>query len=93
MVERLVEVEIEEEVLTPFDVKPLVTSVLGKEVVEMAEKRANQDPTWYNKTLMTPEEFRELLKMAVEMTYFRFQGEIYEQTYGMSKGSCYPQDY
>ena len=36
---------------------------------------------------MTPEEFGELLKMLVEMTYFRFQGKIYEQTYEMAMGS------
>ena len=28
----------------------------------------------------------ELLKMVVEMTYFRFQGKIYKQMYGMSMG-------
>ena len=53
----------------------------------MAVKRANKDPTWYNRTLMTQEEFGELLLMVVEMTYFRFQRKIFEQTYGMSMGS------
>ena len=36
---------------------------------------------------MTPEEFRGLLLMVVEMTYFRFQAKIFEQMYGMSMGS------
>ena len=44
-IEKLVEVEIEE-VLTSFDVMALFTSALGKEVVEMAVKKVNQDPTW-----------------------------------------------
>ena len=34
-----------------------------------------------------PGEFCELLLIVVEMTYFRFQGKIFEQTYGMSMGS------
>ena len=76
LVDKLVEVEIEE-VLTEFAITVLSTSVPGKEVVEMAVKRANKDPTWYNRTLMTPEEFSELLLLVVEMTYLRFQGNIF----------------
>ena len=68
----MAEVEIEGESFTSFDITALFTNVPGKEVVEMAVKRANKDPTWYNKTLMTPEELRELLLMVVEMNYFRF---------------------
>ena len=56
LVDKLVEVEIEEgEVLTYFDVPALFISVPGKEVVEMAVKRANKDSTWYNGTLITRE--------------------------------------
>ena len=36
---------------------------------------------------MTPQEFGDLLKMVIETTNFRFQGKIYEQTFGMSMGS------
>ena len=53
----LVEVEIEQEILISFDVMALRTSVLGKEVGDMAVKRANKDPTCYNRTLMIFEEF------------------------------------
>ena len=55
-------------------------------------KRANKDPTWYNITPMTPEEFGELLLMVVETTYFRFYGKIFEQAYG-SMGHHYPRAY
>ena len=66
------DVEIKEgEVLTSYDVTALCTSVPGKEMVEKAVKRANKDPTWYNRTLMTLEEFGELLLMVVETTYLR----------------------
>ena len=79
LVDKLLEVEIEEgEVLTSFDVTALFTSVPNNEVVEMVVKSSNKDST---------EEFGELLLMVVEITYFRFQGKIFEQPYGMSVGS------
>ena len=53
----------------------------------MAVKRVKMDPTWNERTLMTPEEFGDLLKMVVETTYFRYNDKIYEQTYGMAMGS------
>ena len=43
------------------------------EVVQMAIERATSDPTWNERTLLTPEEFSGLLKMVVETIYFRFQ--------------------
>ena len=36
---------------------------------------------------MTPEEFGDLFQMVVNTTDFRFNGQIYEQTYGMAMGS------
>ena len=63
------------------------TSVLGNEVVQMAFERAASDPIWNERTLLTPEEFSDLLKMVVKTTYFRFQGKIYEHTFSMSMGS------
>ena len=35
----------------------------------------------------TPDEYSDLLQMVVDMTYFRFNSRIYEQTYGMAMGS------
>ena len=48
------EVEIEGEVLTSFNVTDLITSVPSKEVVDMAVNWANKDSKWYNRTLMIP---------------------------------------
>ena len=63
----------ESEVITSFDVTALFTSVLGIEVVQqMAIERATNGPTWNERTLLTPEEFGDLLTMVVETTYFRF---------------------
>ena len=69
LVEKLVEIEIEEgEVITSLSVTALFTSVPGKEVVEMAIQSAKEDPTWNERKLMTPEEFGDLLKIVVETT-------------------------
>ena len=88
LVDKLEHVKLEEgEVLTPFDVTALFTSMPGKDVVEMAILHAERDPIWSNMTLMTPEEFGDRLQMAVDMTYFMFNGRIYEQTSGMAMGS------
>ena len=36
---------------------------------------------------MTPKEFSYLLQMVVDTTYFRFNGQLNEKTYGMAMGS------
>ena len=64
----------------------LFTSVPGKEVVQMAIQLAKRDPTWLDRMLMTPEEFDDLLQKVVDTTFFRFNGRIYEDTYGMAMG-------
>ncbi len=73
--------------LTSFDVTALFTSVPGDEVVQMAIERAKKDDTWSDRTLMSPEEFGDLLSMVIQTTYFQYNGKIYEQTFGMSMGS------
>ena len=75
------------EVLTLFDVTALFTVVPWKEVVSMASDRAKKDSTWLERTLMTLEEFVNLLQMVVDTTYFQYNGVIYEQTFGMAMGS------
>ena len=84
LVDKLQKIVIEEgEVITSFDITALFTSVLGNKVTQMAIERATSDPTWNERTILIPKEFGDL----VETTYFRFQGKIYEQTFGMSMGS------
>ena len=88
LVEKLENIELEDgEVITSFDVTALFTSVPGSEVVVMATERAKMDTTWNTRTLMTPEEFGELLEMVIGTTYFRYNNKIYEQVFGMSMGS------
>ena len=88
LVTKISEITLEDgEVLTSFDVTALFTSVPGEEVVQMATKRAKDDPTWNTRTLLTPKEFGELLFLVVSTTYFQYNDVIYEQTYGMAMGS------
>ncbi|XP_019627206.1 PREDICTED: uncharacterized protein LOC109472073 [Branchiostoma belcheri] len=88
LVTKIREVTLEDgEVLTSFDVTALFTSVPGKEVVGMAVSRAEKDPTWKDRTLLTPKEFGELLLLVVSTTYFQYNDVIYDQTFGMAMGS------
>ena len=91
LVDKLEHIELEEgEILTSFDVIALFTSLPGKEVVQMAIQQAKRDPMSSNGMLMTAEEFGDLLHMVVDTTYFRFNGRIYKQTYGMARGLPLP---
>ena len=48
-----------------FDVMAFFTRVPGTEVVQMAIQCAKRDTNWSNRTLMTPEEFDDLLQVVV----------------------------
>ena len=68
----------------------LFTSVLFDEVVDIAvgrTERAKQDPKWYNRMKLTPEEMGELLTFCMNTTYFKFQGEFYQQVFGAAMWS------
>ena len=75
-----------DEVLISFDVTTLFASVPGKEWMQMAIRHAKIDTAWSNRMVIAPEEFGEL-QMVVDTTYFRFNGRIYEQTYGIAVDS------
>ena len=68
-----------------YDVTALFTSVPCDEVVY----RAKKDPEWYNRTKLTQEEMGELLTFCLNTTYFKFQGEYYQQdfVFGVVMGS------
>ena len=76
----------EGEVLTSFDVTTLFTSIPGNEVEEMVINRPNNDPIWQKRTQNTPTKFRGQLKMVIDTTCIKYNGKIYEQTYGMIMG-------
>lgn len=77
----------DDEVMTSFDVSALFTSVPCKEVVEMCVNRVKQDPTWSQRSGLTPEEFGDLLELTLDTTYFQHQGQVYQQVYGAAMGS------
>ena len=62
LVDKLQEIVIieEGEVINSFDITALFTSVLGNEVVQMVIESTTSDPTWNERTLLTPEEFSDL---------------------------------
>ena len=66
-----------------YDVTALFTSVPCDEVMDIAVGRAKKDPAcmWYNRTKLTPEEMAELLTFCLNTTYFKFQGQFYQQVF------------
>ena len=62
------------DLLTSFDVVSLYTKIPINEAVEVIKKVSNPETT-------------HLVEICLRSTYFCFQGEIYEQTKGVAKGS------
>ena len=62
------------DLLTSFDVVSLYTKIPINEAVEVIKKVSDPETT-------------HLVEICLRSTYFCFQGEIYEQTEGVAKGS------
>ena len=77
----------EDDMFVSYDVLALFTSVPYDEVVDIAVDRAKKDPEWYNRTKLISIEMEELLTFCLYTTYFKFQGEFYQQVFGVAMGS------
>ena len=88
LVKLLKEVNLEEDdMFVSYDVLALFTSVPCDEVVDIAVEGAKKDPEWYNRTKLISIEMEELLTFCLYTTYFKFQGEFYQQVFGVAMGS------
>ena len=88
LVKLLKEINLEEDdVFVSYGVTALFTSVLCDEVVDIAVDRAKKDPECYNRTKLTLEEMGELLTFCLNTTYFKYQGEFYQQVFSAAMGS------
>ena len=70
-----------------YDVVSLFTKTPIKEACEIIRKRLENDKTLKKRTNLDVDNIMELLKFVLEMTYFRFEGEIYQQKFGVAMGS------
>ena len=51
------------------------------------QKKTENDKTLKKRTNLNIDDIMELLKFVLEMTYFTFEGEIYQQMFGVAMGS------
>ena len=70
-----------------YDVVSLFTKTPFKEAREIIRKRLENDKTLKKRTNLNVDDIMELLKFVLETTYFRFEGEIYQQKCGVAMGS------
>ena len=70
-----------------YDVVLLFMKTPIKEACDIIRKRLENDKTLKKRINLNVDNIMELLKFVLEMTYFRFEGEIYQQKFGVAMGS------
>ena len=70
-----------------YDVVSLFTKTMIKEACEIITKGLENDKTLKKRTNLNVDDIMELLKFVLETTYFRFEGEIYQQKFRVAMGS------
>ena len=88
LVKEMTKLRVEEgESFVSYDVVSLFTKTPIKEACEIIRKRLENDKTLKKRTYLNVDDIMELLKFVLETTYFRFEGEIYQQKFGVAMGS------
>ncbi|KAI0232255.1 hypothetical protein LSAT2_017403, partial [Lamellibrachia satsuma] len=88
LVKEMTKLRVEEgESFVSYDVVSLFTKTPIKEACEIIRKRLENDKTLKKRTNLNVDDIMELLKFVLETTYFRFEGEIYQQKFGVAMGS------
>ena len=77
----------EDETLVSFDVKSLFTSVPVRDAIAVIGEIIQADEDFENRTKITSTTLVELLEICLSSTSFRFRGEHYEHTDGLTMGS------
>ena len=75
----------EGESFVSYDVMSLFTKTPITKAYKIISKR--HDKTLKKRTNLNVDDIMELLKFVLETTYFRFEGEIYQQMFGVATGS------
>ena len=77
----------EGESFVSYDVVLLFMKTPIKEACEIITKRLENGKTLKKRTNLNVDDSMELLKFVLETTYFRWEGEIYQQKFGVAMGS------
>ena len=70
-----------------YDVVLLFMKTPIKEACEIIRKRLENDKKLKKRTNLNVDDIMELLKFVLETTYFRWEGNIYQQKFGVAMGS------
>ena len=82
LVKEMTKLRVEEgESFVSYDVVSLFTKTPIKETCEIIRKRLENDKTLKKRTNVNVDDIMELLIFVLETTYFRFEGEIYQQKF------------
>ena len=76
-----------DECFVSFDVSSLFTNVPISDSLQILHQRLLEDSTLSSRTCLTIEEIIEATKLCIESTFFKFKGELYQQTAGLAMGS------
>jgi hypothetical protein len=75
------------ETFVSFDVTSLFTKTPIPQALEIIRQRLVQDKTLKQRTNLTVEDIMQLLTFIAHTTYFKFQGQVYQQKFGTAMGS------
>ena len=87
LVKEMTKLRVEGESFVSYDVVSLFTKTPIKEACEIIRKSLENDKTQKKRTYLNVDDIMELLKFVLETTYFRFEGQIYQQKFGVAMGS------
>ena len=71
----------------PYDVTALFTSIPTETTINIIHKQLEEDKDLQSRTNMTITHICCLLEFCLKNTYFKFNGEFYEQKEGAAMGS------
>ena len=72
--------------LISFDLTNMYTNIPSSEAIALAGDRLHADPKLKERTPIRPDDIIRLLKLDIELAYFRYDGEFYSQPRGLGMG-------
>ena len=87
-VEEIMKIKIQEgEIFNSHDVVSLFTETPIEEALKVIKKKLKDEPTLHTRTKLSILDIMQLLEFVLNTTYFTFEGNIYQQTFGAAMGS------
>lgn len=77
----------EGKILVLFDVVSLFTNIPTYMAVDSAQRRLNVDDTLSDRTNLSVQSIISLLHLCLDLTFFLFRGQYYQQLFGTAMGS------